>query len=45
MSAGKMLHTGTFVRTQTLKNYREHWPGVTKASTLTESSNTQTNIS
>jgi len=25
MSAGKMLHAGNFVCTQTLKNLREHW--------------------
>jgi len=24
MSAGKILHTGNFVHTQTLKNWREH---------------------
>jgi len=28
MSAGKMLHTGTFVCTQSLKNEREHWEKV-----------------
>jgi len=25
MSAGKMLHTGNFLHTETIKDWKEHW--------------------